>query len=45
MVESMMDTELKSIVESKLNEFDEQALLEAYMVAHKEKYGKDFLQS
>ena len=43
-VEGMMDADLRSKVESKLGEFDEQSLLNAYMTAHKEKFGKEFLQ-
>lgn len=44
-VEGMMDTELKSIIESELGDFDEQALLDAYMTAHRDKFGKEFLQA
>lgn len=44
-VEGMMDAELKSTVESELGKPDEQALLDAYILAHREKFGKEFLQS
>lgn len=39
-----MDPELKAQVEQALGEFTEQQLLEAYMDAHKEKFGKGFMQ-
>lgn len=44
-VESMMDSKLKDDVQSGLAEFTEQSFLDAYMEAHKLKFGKDFLQS
>lgn len=44
-VEGMMDAELRNTVESELGEYDEQTLLDTYMSAHKEKFGKEFLQS
>lgn len=43
-VEGMMDAELKTQIESVLEAFSEQELLDAYIAAHKEKFGKDFLQ-
>ena len=43
-VASMMDAELKSAVLGELGECTEQELLDAYMKAHKEKYGTSFLQ-
>ena len=43
-VEGMMDAGLKTAVETDLGDFTEQALLDAYMAAHKKKFGKDFLQ-
>jgi hypothetical protein len=42
-VEFMMDAELKQDIAAKLEPYSEQSLLDAYMVAHKEKFGKDFL--
>jgi len=43
-VEGMMDGELKTDVESLLASFTEQTFLDAYMEAHKLKFGKEFLQ-
>lgn len=43
-VEKMMDPELKAELQSEVQTLSEQAFLDAYMLAHKEKYGKDFLQ-
>lgn len=43
-VESMMDAKLKSDIESSLETYSEQSLLDAYMAAHREKFGKEFLQ-
>ena len=43
-VENMMDAELRSTLEAELGDFTEQALLDAYMAAHKQKFGKEFLQ-
>lgn len=43
-VEGMMDPELKTRVQSRLGDYSEQTLLDAYMQAHKEAFGKDFLQ-
>lgn len=42
-VEFMMDEQLKQDVASKLETYSEQSLLDAYMPAHKEKFGKEFL--
>lgn len=42
-VEFMMDAELKKAITSKLETYTEQSLLDAYLPAHKEKFGKDFL--
>ncbi len=44
-VEGMMDTEIKQSIESELGDYTEQSLLDAYMAVHKEKFGKEFLQS
>ena len=44
-VESMMDSELKHDVQSLLSEFTEQSFLDAYLEAHKLKFGKEFLQN
>jgi hypothetical protein len=43
-VESRMDAALKAEVEAALPGASEQDLLDAYLVAHKERFGKDFLQ-
>jgi hypothetical protein len=43
-VESRMDTALKAELESALPEAAEQDLLDAYLAAHKERFGKEFLQ-
>ena len=43
-VENKMDFELKGMVEAELAEYTEQSLLDAYMAAHAEKFGKEFLQ-
>jgi len=43
-VEGMMDADIKKSVETDLGDFTEQALLDAYMAAHKDKFGKEFLQ-
>ena len=42
-VEFMMDAELKQDIASRLETYSEQSLLDAYLPAHKEKFGKDFL--
>ena len=42
-VEFMMDAELKQDIVSQLDPYSEQSLLDAYIPAHKEKFGKDFL--
>jgi len=44
-VEGMMDGELKDDLQSLLAEFTEQTFLDAYMEAHKLKFGQDFLQN
>lgn len=44
-VESMMDAGVKQAVESELSDTSEQAFLDAYMKAHKDKFGKEFLQN
>jgi hypothetical protein len=44
-VESMMDTATKADVQSKNPDCSEQDLLDAYLVLHKERFGKDFLQN
>jgi len=44
-IESVMDSETKAYVQSKNPNCSEQELLDAYLVLHKEKFGKDFLQS
>lgn len=43
-VASMMDADLKSTVIAELGDYDEQQLLDAYMKAHKIKFGSEFLQ-
>ena len=44
-VEGMMDAEVKSSVMQALGEYTEQELLDAYLRAHKEKFGSEFLQN
>ena len=44
-IENMMDTATKADIQSKNPNCSEQELLDAYLVLHKEKFGKDFLQS
>lgn len=44
-VENMMDADVKSEIEGANSFFTEQAFLDAYMLAHKEKFGENFLQS
>jgi len=41
-IENMMDEELKSKIAKGLS--DEQEIVDAYLLAHKEKFGTDFLQ-
>ncbi|MDX1810927.1 MAG: hypothetical protein R3240_03200 [Gammaproteobacteria bacterium] len=41
-IESQMDQELKAEIMQTLS--DEQEILDAYLLKHKEKYGSDFLQ-
>ena len=41
-IENMMDAELKAEILKTTN--DEQAIVDAYLKAHKEKFGSDFLQ-
>ena len=43
-VESRMDTLLKAEVEAGMPGAPEQDLLDAYLEAHKERFGKEFLQ-
>ena len=43
-VEGMMDKGLRQELETKLEDYTEQSLLDAYMAAHREKFGKEFLQ-
>lgn len=42
-VEGMMDPGLRAEVESVLESPSEQALLDAYMAAHKARFGREFL--
>ena len=44
-VEGMMDAETKADIQTKNPCGSEQELLDAYLVQHKEKFGKDFLQN
>lgn len=44
-VENMMDAATKAAVQTNSPNCSEQELLDAYLVLHKEKFGKDFLQS
>ena len=44
-VAGMMDAEVKAAVTETLGDCTEQELLDAYMKAHKEKFGSEFLQS
>lgn len=44
-VENMMDAETKTNVLSKIPNCSEQELLDAYLLQHKEKFGKEFLQN
>jgi hypothetical protein len=41
-LESLMDAQLKQEVTAQLGSDSEQALLDAYITAHREKFGKDF---
>lgn len=41
-IENMMDKELKEKILSTVS--DEQEIVDAYLIAHKEKFGSDFLQ-
>ncbi len=43
-VEGMMDAEIKAGLSAELGDYTEQSLLDAYMAAHKQKFGKEFLQ-
>ncbi len=43
-VEGMMDAVLRTRIVTELEGASEQELLDAYIAAHKEKFGKDFLQ-
>ncbi|MDH5219436.1 MAG: hypothetical protein OEX19_17150 [Gammaproteobacteria bacterium] len=44
-IENMMDTELKNQLTTSLTDSSEQDLLDAYLLAHKDKFGTDFLQT
>ncbi len=44
-VENMMDPETKTAILNKTPNCSEQELLDAYLLLHKEKFGKEFLQS
>lgn len=44
-VEGMMDSGVKQTVASELSDSSEQDFLDAYMKAHKDKFGKEFLQN
>ena len=44
-VEFMMDAKTKAEIQSKNPGCSEQKILDDYLVLHKEKFGKDFLQS
>ena len=44
-VESQMDAGVKQSVEAELSDYSEQDFLDAYMEAHKAKFGKEFLQN
>jgi len=41
-VESLMDAQLKQEVAAQLDSDSEQSLLDAYITAHREKFGTDF---
>lgn len=41
-LESMMDAQLKQDVSVGLEQYSEQSLLDAYITAHREKFGTDF---
>jgi len=41
-LESLMDTQLRQAVTTQLETYTEQSLLDAYIAAHREKFGKDF---
>jgi hypothetical protein len=41
-LESMMDAQLKQAVADGLETYSEQSLLDAYITAHREKFGKEF---
>lgn len=43
-VSGMMDADIKASVSAALGDCTEQELLDAYMKAHKEKHGSEFLQ-
>lgn len=44
-VERMMDAEIKSKVMEALGNCSEQELIDAYLKAHRDRYGASFLQS
>ena len=41
-LENLMDAQLKQEVTTTLESYSEQSLLNAYIAAHREKFGKDF---
>ena len=43
LVEFMMDAQLKLEVATRLGRYSEQSLLDAYLRAHKEKFGSEFM--
>lgn len=42
-LEFKMDRSLKAKVKDSLEDYSEQALLDAYLAAHKERFGTDFM--
>ena len=44
-IENMMDIDLKTNLLTSLKDCSEQELLDAYLLAHKEKFGTNFLQA
>lgn len=44
-IENMMDTDLKASIMTSLENSSEQEVLDAYLVAHMEKFGTQFLQA
>jgi hypothetical protein len=41
-LENLMDAQLKQAVTAQLDSYSEQSLLDAYITAHREKFGTDF---